>query len=357
MSASVSGKKQCVKCNKGGGILICDGCQQPFCGKHVSEHRQELANQLDGIMQEHDLLQQELGRSLDEQSLLQDIKKWEDESITKIRVAAEAARADLRQFIVESKEQLSKACQDIARDLRSSREADDFSENDLNRWMGQLKVLQRETTSPSSIQLCEDNYLTIPLITIKHLDSANKKPSKSTEFSSVKNLSASSSQDRFWKVLGNAELDENGFLAKHIGGSLGFAHILGQKLYSQGRHIIRFQIEQSRRPDDIYFGCISSQLTDDQTRHDSSFAVGWFGDKDLYQHSVRSNVSDSLDSRLETNDIVCLTLDCDNRQIELFHESINKTYKARVNMDKSPFPWQFLVALCFKNDCVRILPN
>jgi hypothetical protein len=247
MSASVSGKKQCVKCNKGGGILICDGCQQPFCGKHVNEHRQELANQLDGIMQEHDLLQQELGKSSDEQSLLQDIKKWEEESITKIRVAAEAARADLRQFIVKSKEQLSKACQDIARDLRSSREADDFSETDLNRWMEQLKVLQRETTSPSSIRLCEDKHSTIPLITIKHLDSANKKPSKSTEFSTVKNLSASSSLDRFLKVLGNAELDENGFLAKLIGASSGFVHILGQNLYSQGRHMIRFQIEQSRR--------------------------------------------------------------------------------------------------------------
>jgi len=60
MSASISGKKQCVKCNKAGGILICDGCQQTFCVKHVNEHRQELANQLDGIMQEHDLLQQSL---------------------------------------------------------------------------------------------------------------------------------------------------------------------------------------------------------------------------------------------------------------------------------------------------------
>jgi hypothetical protein len=357
MSASVSGKKQCVKCNKGGGILICDGCQQPFCGKHVNEHRQELANQLDGIMQEHDLLQQELERSSDEHSLLQAIQKWEEESITTIRVAAEAARADLQQLIVESKDKLSNACRDIAKDLRSSREADDFSENDLNRWMEQLKVLQRETTSPSSIKLCEDKYSTIPLITIKHVTSAEKKPAKRNEFEDGKNLSRSSSQDRFWKVQGMIELYEKGFLAKHIGVNVRFLHILGQQLYSQGRHMIRFKLEQSSRPDDIYFGCISSHLTDDQIRHDSSFAVGWFGDMVLYQHSVHFKGAQSQDSKLKTNDIVCLTLDCDNEQIELFHERTNKTYEAQVNIDKSPFPWHFLIALLYKNDCVRILPK
>ena len=147
MSASVTGKKQCVTCNKSGGIMTCDGCQQSFCGKHVIEHRQELTNQLDGIMQEHDLLQQELEQSSIDNSLLQQIDKWEKESITKIQVAAEAARADLQQILDKSKEQISKTCHDIAINLRSSREADDFSENDLNRWMEQLKELKLEITS------------------------------------------------------------------------------------------------------------------------------------------------------------------------------------------------------------------
>ncbi len=353
----MSGKKQCAKCNKGGGIMICDGCQQPFCGKHVNEHRQELANQLDGIMQEHDLIQQELMRSSDEQSLLKDINKWEEESIAKIRAAAEAVRIDLRQVIAESKEQLAKTCRDMAKDLRSSREADDFSEKELNRWMEQIKQLQLEITSPSSVKLCQDKYAAIPLIKIKYMKSTEGKPAKSSEVSSEKNLSASTNQDRFWKVLGNADIDEHGFLVKHMDASWKYVYIRGQQLYSQGRQVVRFKIEQMRRPSDCYFGCISSQLTDDKIEYDSSFALGWFGSKDLYQHGVLVGDSVSKDSNLKTNDILRLTFDCDHRQIELFHERINKTYEAQVNTDKSPFPWRFLIMLPCKNDCVRILPH
>jgi hypothetical protein len=31
-------KKPCSKCNKGGGIFTCDGCEQSFCRKHSDEH-------------------------------------------------------------------------------------------------------------------------------------------------------------------------------------------------------------------------------------------------------------------------------------------------------------------------------
>jgi len=223
--------------------------------------------------------------------------------------------------------------------------------------MEQLKELQLEMASPSSFKLCEDKYSVIPLITIKQINSINKKPEESNEFFPVKNLTASSSQDRFWRVLGTAELDKEGFLAKHIGGNWDFVCILGQQLYSQGQHVVRFKIEQIQYPDSIYFGCISSQLTDDLIGSRSPFAVGWFGTKDLYQHGVYSGDCNSQDRKLKSNDILCLIFDCDNRQIKLFHERINKTYEAPVNIDKSPFPWQFLMVFYYNNDCVRILSN
>ncbi|CAF3468474.1 unnamed protein product [Rotaria sp. Silwood2] len=157
MSASASNKKQCVLCNKSGGIMICEGCQQAFCGKHVIEHRQTLSGQLDNIMQEHDLLQQELAQpSLKKNPLLKKIDKWEKDSIAKIQVAAETARKTLQELLEQSKERLSKTCRDITENLRASQEADDFSENDLQRWKKQLKELQLEITSPSSAKLILD---------------------------------------------------------------------------------------------------------------------------------------------------------------------------------------------------------
>jgi len=53
---NMSDKKHCNICGKAGGILICNGCQLTFCNKHLIKHREQLAYQLDNIMQEHDLI-------------------------------------------------------------------------------------------------------------------------------------------------------------------------------------------------------------------------------------------------------------------------------------------------------------
>ena len=116
MSASVKGKKQCVTCSKSGGIMICDGCRQPFCGKHSVKHRQELTNQLDGRMREHDLIQQELGQSFINCSLLKQINEWEKESIAKIQVAAKTARTDLAGILDGSKKRICR--EDVSKKQR-----------------------------------------------------------------------------------------------------------------------------------------------------------------------------------------------------------------------------------------------
>ena len=36
--------------------MLCDRCSQTFCDKHVIEHRQQSAHQLDHINTEHDLI-------------------------------------------------------------------------------------------------------------------------------------------------------------------------------------------------------------------------------------------------------------------------------------------------------------
>jgi len=356
MSASVTGKKQCATCSKSGGIMICDGCQQPFCGKHSVEHRQELTNQLDGIMQEHDLLQQELGQSSIDNSLLKQINKWEKESITKIQVSAEAARADLRQILDRSKEQISKACHDIAVNLRSSREADDFSEDDLNRWMEQLKELKLEITSPPSTKLVEDKHSPIHLITIKYSTFKSTKPTKSKQISILEPPPLSVPREKFLRVFGRATLNEDGSGVWHTGDYREYVYILGEQLYSQSRHVIRFKIEYEDDVYNIFFGCISSQATNKEIKFSSSAATGWFGYNEAYQNGIVDESHYDSDT-IKTNDILSLTFDCEKYQIELCHERKNKTYTLQIDIEKAPFPWRLLVVLDHFNDCVRILPN
>jgi hypothetical protein len=356
MSASVIGKKQCVTCSKGGGIMICDGCQQSFCGKHSIEHRQELTNQLDGIMQEHDLLQQELGQASIDNSLLKQINQWEKESITKIQVAAEAARADLQQILDRSREKISKTCRDIAVNLRSSREVDDFSESDLDRWMEQLKELKLEFDSPSSIKLVEDKDSRIPLIKIKHSSFTSRKPTNSKQISAAKNPALSVVQERFSQVFGDGVIEREGTVIRHVGARGDHLHILGKQLYSQGRQVVQFRVGCEEALYNAFLGCTSSQSNNNKLHYASLTSAGWFGRNEIYRHGV-INYKDYDSNEIRTNDVLSVTFDCENRQIELCHERTNKTNKIPIDIGKAPFPWRLLVVLYLPNDWIRIISN
>jgi hypothetical protein len=350
MSNNNTGKRHCATCGKGGGVLICHGCQSAYCARHVVKHRQELGNKLENLMQDHDLLQQDIGHISDEYFYLQKIDKWERESIKKIQIAAETARVDLRRKFDKSTRRLTKISRDIASDLHSSRKTDDFSEKDLTRWMQQLNDLRSDIKSSYSLHLIEDQQSPISLVTIA------SNYSRDTH----KNQLKLNPDECFSQVTHSASIENNGMTVKHTGRDLDHAHILGKKFYSQGRHTTRFNISQSASPYIIFFGCISSERKQKLINYTSSFVVGWFGYNEIYQHGIWNNnltMHGYDSSEIETNDILHLTFDCDQKQIELYHERLNKTHKLVVNIEKAPFPWQILVVLVHEDDCVKILPK
>ena len=59
MASSVA-KQPRIKCDKGGGITTCSGCQQWFCTMHFIQHRQELVAYINHACQQDDFLQQNL---------------------------------------------------------------------------------------------------------------------------------------------------------------------------------------------------------------------------------------------------------------------------------------------------------
>lgn len=60
-------------------------------------------------------------------------------------------------------------------------------------------------------------------------------------------------------------------------------------------------------------------------------------------------------NEIEEKDVLQLTFDCDKRQIELFHERLNKTHILEFDIKKAPSRWQLLLILTHTKDCVRIL--
>jgi hypothetical protein len=360
MSASATSKKQCVTCNKSGGILTCDGCQQTFCGKHVTEHRQELGGQLDNVMQDHDLLQQELGQpSPKENPLLQKIDKWEQDSIAKIQATAETARKTLRELLEQSKERVSKECRDIKETLRSARDADDFSENDLDKWKKQLKELQLEMTSQSSTKLIYDKSARIYLIKLENNNASNNQSASNEDTPSKTTSSNLDSQEQFCQTLGSVKIEDGNYLLRH-NGAWGNVYTRGRFLYSTGCHTIRFTLEKCSHPYRIFFGCMSSQTALKENAFSLPDSVGWFGSNQVHEHGSCSSNTQKYgynSTKLQTGDELHLIIDCNKKQIRLFHQRLKTTCTLSVNPNLAPFPWHSLVVLGNPGDSVRILPN
>ncbi|CAM4830235.1 unnamed protein product [Rotaria magnacalcarata] len=361
MSASGPSKKQCVTCGKGAGIFTCDGCQQAFCTKHVSEHRQELNGQLDNIMQDCDLLQQELLEpSSKKNPVLTKINQWEKDSITKIQAAAETARTTLQELLEQSKERVSKIFRDIAENLRSSHEADDFSEIDLDQWKKKLKELQAEIESPSSATLIERKRAPIYLMKLEVNDAfkAQQKESKGSGF--AKSSNDADLQEKFLEKLGDVHISTDGYLATHVDAKSEFVYLRGRLAYSAGCYTIRFKIENFKNPYRIFIGCMSSKVDLKKDIFRSSACVGWSGYNQVYKNGTC--ISDCqktgyYSGKIQANDVLQVILDCTSKQIRLFHERLNTSCTLSVNENLSPFPWQFLIILGSAGDSVRILPN
>lgn len=156
--ASFMARKVCVKCSKGSGQVLCGGCEQWFCLKHLTEHRQELSQQMDALTLEHDQLHQNLdGETNDQQHpLIARIATWESKSIKQIKQVANDVRLTLRNSLNQVKRNIQESLSHITRELEESRQMETYTELDLSKWMDQLKELREQLEKPSTIKMKHD---------------------------------------------------------------------------------------------------------------------------------------------------------------------------------------------------------
>ncbi|CAF2746826.1 unnamed protein product [Rotaria sp. Silwood2] len=242
MSASVNTKKPCVTYNTSAGILTYDGCQQRFCGKDVIWHRQYLARQLDGIIQEQALIQYDIKQISIDSSLLKEIDQWVKESLAKIHRAAEVSRKTAQKIVKQSKGKIFKIYRDLDINLRSFHAADDYLENDLIHWIEQLKNLKLEITLPSSVKIIKDEKSIIQLIKVENTNLKNNKSTNSKQLPLLTRALNLKIQAKFVDALGPVTLKNGGFLAKHTGFYSDYIYFRGNLLYSHSHHMIRYNL-------------------------------------------------------------------------------------------------------------------
>jgi hypothetical protein len=133
----------------------------------VTEHREELAKQMDNIGQRHEILKRDLSQQNHAMVLLVHIDRWEREAIARIQNNARIARADLKRLMEESTNRLLNLMNKLSNEFRLSQENEEYMEDDLERWTKQLEEFQKELERLSAIELSEDATSFLRLVKIK----------------------------------------------------------------------------------------------------------------------------------------------------------------------------------------------
>jgi hypothetical protein len=168
MATAVS-KTRCVICGKEKATFRCAGCLQEFCHKHLGDHRQELNKELDEIEVNHDIFRQSLIQYIEQfnnDSLMKQINKWEQNSIEIIQKTAEEARQAILRNTNENIRQTEIKLNELTNQLRQSRDEDDFNETNLRQYQEELERLTKAFTKPSNISIREDSTSVIKKISV-----------------------------------------------------------------------------------------------------------------------------------------------------------------------------------------------
>lgn len=155
--ASTTLQNRCAKCSNGIAQILCAGCEQWLCLKHLLEHRQDLRKEMDRLTDEHNELHQYLIHDTDDHHpFFQRINVWEWKSIEKIRQVAEEVRIDLRKYLERTKIRIRISLNKVTKELQASREANAYTEVDLKTWLNRLSELRQQLDKPTMIELVHD---------------------------------------------------------------------------------------------------------------------------------------------------------------------------------------------------------
>ena len=157
--ATSTGKTKCVKCAKDKTTSKCSGCLQDFCFNHLVEHRQQLEKQFDDLENERNIFRQELtdqNTCLENNTLIEKINRWEQESIEKIRKIAEKQRQKIIGYTKNCVVKIEKQLNELTQKLKEIRSEDDFNEMILCKLQNKLKELENELHQPSNVNIQEE---------------------------------------------------------------------------------------------------------------------------------------------------------------------------------------------------------
>lgn len=361
----MAGRLPCARCKTAGGVALCDGCQSTYCMPHFVAHRQELFVELDNIGQNYDLLRRDITEATEQHPVLIRINTWEEEAINKIRKAAEIARIEVRNVLHETKNSLQSSVTQISEEIRASRDAEDFTENDFRRWTIQLDDLRQEFEFPYNITVenIDQEETSINLIKISDRQQQQHPsllppaysltPIVENHFRPTENQNIFTNEKFDPKTDAAISDDYRTATCLPKFRSPG-AIVYGVNNYSNGVHDISFRIIK-KGLSRLFFGIYSSvkpRVETISSGYENS-VYGWWDIDSGVLNGTR--LESGLEHIISIDDKIVLTLDCEQRQIQLYHIRENRVVIIPVDINKCPFPWKLVMKLTSNGDCVRLL--
>jgi hypothetical protein len=324
----------CSTCEKSLAILMCLGCEKDFCYRHVAEHRQELNKQMDEIATNHDQLQQTIANQEAEPNchpLMKRIDEWEQQSIDKIRQAAEDARKQLLIILGTHRTQVTKDLASFTTELSTVRKEGDYVETDLTKWTEKLENLKADLTAADTIGFASDND-EISLIPKYFINDA--------------------SADIFYQTINDVQISEARKIVTH-GPTNDISAARCRREYSRGQHRCRFRIEQLHNSTGFSCGIVSKN-TPIHSIISTTVNYNAYGSSGIHQrlnHKVLCSF-DEQNFQFKTNCNYEILIDCTQQTIRLTNEQSGRTHMLNINLATCSFPWQFFIALSYANDRV-----
>ncbi|CAF0820253.1 unnamed protein product [Adineta steineri] len=167
--AMANNKTLCFTCSKEKITYLCRGCSKEFCFIHLTEHQQNLNEELNYIINDYDQFKQRINeqkQNPQSHSLIKQIDEWERNSIEIIQQKAQECRKIVIEYPQKFIDEIEKKFNDLSEQIKQIHSENDFNEINLNYLENQLIQITKEINNLSTNSIKEDSQSFINEISI-----------------------------------------------------------------------------------------------------------------------------------------------------------------------------------------------
>ncbi|CAF1369401.1 unnamed protein product [Adineta steineri] len=149
-------KTLCFTCNKEKITYSCKGCSKEFCSVHLTEHQQNLNEELGYITNEYNELKQTINEQKQNPQnfpLIKQINQWEINSIQQIQQKAREYREIIIKYSQTCINDIEIKFNDLSEQIKQIHRENEFNEINLNHLKNQLMKITQELNNLSNMSI------------------------------------------------------------------------------------------------------------------------------------------------------------------------------------------------------------